>query len=70
MDREIEAEKKVLKEDGEEVGVEEEDAWYLRQLDGGLYTLQMVDYILAWVLMEDDGVCLSFHFVRIFSVYG
>lgn len=61
VDREIEAEKKAIKEDGEdgEEEGEEEDAWYLRRLDGGLYTLQMVDYILAWVMMEDDGVSLS-----------
>ncbi|KAG5634475.1 hypothetical protein H0H81_001811 [Sphagnurus paluster] len=29
---------------------------YLRRLDGGLYTLQSVDYILAWIIMEDDGI--------------
>lgn len=57
VDKEIEAEKKVLREEGEDVDeAEEEDVWYLRRLDGGLYTLQMVDYILAWVMMEDDGV--------------
>ena len=52
------AEKKVLREEGEEGvdGEEEEDVWYLRRLEGGLYTLQMVDYVLAWVMMEDDGV--------------
>ncbi|KAG6816922.1 hypothetical protein H0H87_001624 [Tephrocybe sp. NHM501043] len=33
-----------------------ETTWYLRRLDGGLYTLQTVDYILAWVVMEDDGI--------------
>ena len=42
--------------DGEEIGAEDNDRWYLRRLDGGLYTLQTVDYILAWVCMEDDGV--------------
>lgn len=45
-----------LLSEGEEIGAEEEDAWYLRRLDGGLFTLQNVDYILAWVSMEDDGV--------------
>lgn len=35
-----------------------ETAWYLRRLDGGLFTLQTVDYILAWIIMEDDGVCV------------
>jgi beta-catenin-like protein 1 len=56
VDREIDAEKKALLEAAEEVG-DEEDAWYLRRLEGGLYTLQTVDYILAWIVMEDDGVC-------------
>jgi len=44
---------------GDEVGPEDETAWYLRRLDGGLFTLQTVDYILAWICMEDDGVRLS-----------
>lgn len=35
------------------------DAWYIRRLDGGLFTLQLVDYIIAWIIMEDDGVGLS-----------
>jgi len=55
-DREIDAEKQALLEAGEKNGTEEEDAWYLRRLDGGFYTLQTVDYILAWIVMEDDGV--------------
>jgi beta-catenin-like protein 1 len=56
VDQEIDGEKKGQLEAGEEVGGEEEDAWYLRRLDAGLYTLQTVDYILAWIVMEDDGV--------------
>jgi hypothetical protein len=55
-DREISSEKGALLEAGEEIGAEEEDTWYLRRLDGGFYTLQTVDYILAWIVMEDDGV--------------
>jgi hypothetical protein len=42
--------------DDQEIFSDLEDAWYLRRLDGGLYTLQTVDYILAWIIMEDDGV--------------
>lgn len=34
----------------------DKNLWYLRRLDGGLFTLQTVDYILAWIIMEDDGV--------------
>jgi len=56
VDRDIDAEKKALLEADEGVESEEEGAWYLRRLDGGLYTLQTVDYILAWIVMEDDGV--------------
>nr|GAT59458.1 predicted protein [Mycena chlorophos] len=52
----IATEKKELLATGEEVGDEEEDAWYLRRLDSGLFTLQTVDYILAWIAMEDDGI--------------
>ncbi|KZT74381.1 DUF1716-domain-containing protein [Daedalea quercina L-15889] len=56
VDKEIEAEKKDLIAEGEEIGPEEGDLWYLRRLDGGLFTLQTVDYILAWIIMEDDGI--------------
>jgi beta-catenin-like protein 1 len=56
VDREIDAEKEARLKAAEKKGGEEEDAWYLRRLDGGLYTLQTVDYILAWIIMEDDGV--------------
>lgn len=55
MDQEIDAEKEALLKAADKIGGEE-DAWYLRRLDGGLYTLQTVDYILAWITMEDDGV--------------
>jgi len=39
---------------------EDRDLWYLRQLDGGLFTLQTVDYILGWIIMEDDGVSTTY----------
>lgn len=42
--------------EGEKLGEGEEALWYLRRLDGGFFTLQTVDYILAWLTMEDDGV--------------
>ncbi|TFY68686.1 hypothetical protein EVJ58_g846 [Rhodofomes roseus] len=56
VEKEIEAEKEELIAEGEEIGPEEEALWYLRRLDGGLFTLQTVDYILAWIVMEDDGI--------------
>ncbi|TDL29730.1 DUF1716-domain-containing protein [Rickenella mellea] len=56
VEAEIEAEKKALLDEGEEIGEAETDRWYLSRLDGGQFTLQTVDYILAWVCMEDDGI--------------
>lgn len=56
VDKEIDTERKQMIADGEEISEVEEDRWYLRRLDDGLYTLQTVDYILGWVCMEDDGV--------------
>jgi beta-catenin-like protein 1 len=60
-ENEIESERKELKEAEEDIGEEEEDAWYLRRLEGGLFTLQSVDYILGWICMEDDGVRFFLH---------
>ncbi|KAH7343526.1 DUF1716-domain-containing protein [Rhizoctonia solani] len=54
-DREINAEKKELLAEGEDVS-EMEDIFLLRRLDGGLFTLQIIDVLLAWVIMEDDGI--------------
>ncbi|KAF8845818.1 DUF1716-domain-containing protein [Paxillus ammoniavirescens] len=56
IEGEIEAEKKDMLAQEVVSGPEEEDLFYLRRLDGGLFTLQTLDYILAWIAMEDDGV--------------
>ncbi|KAF8528671.1 DUF1716-domain-containing protein [Gautieria morchelliformis] len=53
-EQEIEQERNDLVADG--VIVEEESTWYLRRLEGGLFVLQTVDYILSWLCMEDDGI--------------
>ncbi|KAJ3736307.1 Catenin-beta-like protein [Lentinula guzmanii] len=55
-DAEVEGQKKALLTEGEEISEEHEDSWYILRLDGGLFTLQIVDYILAWIAMEDDGI--------------
>ncbi|KAH9853480.1 DUF1716-domain-containing protein [Lenzites betulinus] len=55
-EKEIADEKKRMEAEGEAVESEMDDLWYLRRLDGGLFTLQTIDYILAWIAMEDDGV--------------
>ncbi|KAF7966183.1 hypothetical protein HWV62_39738 [Athelia sp. TMB] len=56
LENDIEQEKKELLSEGEKIDSEAEDAWYLRRLDAGLFTLQNIDYILAWLSMEDDGI--------------
>ena len=48
--------------EGDEI-IDEEG--YLRRLDGGLFTLQTVDYILAWIIMEDDGVCSQITIIKL-----
>ncbi|KAH7105510.1 DUF1716-domain-containing protein [Auriculariales sp. MPI-PUGE-AT-0066] len=55
-EREIDVEKNQLAVAQEEVDESMEDLWYLRRLDSGLFTLQTIDYILAWICMEDDGI--------------
>lgn len=34
----------------------DDDELYLEKLDYGLFSLQLVDYIIGWLCMEDDGV--------------
>lgn len=36
----------------------DDDEKYLNKLDKGLFSLQLADYIVAWLCMEDDGVSL------------
>jgi beta-catenin-like protein 1 len=55
-EREIAGERRDLEIAKQEVDETMEDVWDLRRLDGGQFTLQSIDYILAWISMEDDGV--------------
>ena len=52
IDREIKQER--ARRDAEESD-EKADEWFSRRLDAGLYVLQTVDVILAWLIAEDDG---------------
>lgn len=45
-----------LLKEGLPIDADDEDMFYLRRLEGGLFTLQNIDVILAWLVMEDDGV--------------
>ncbi|KAK5687462.1 hypothetical protein LTS10_001600 [Elasticomyces elasticus] len=53
VDSEIRAEKSTLGVDEAEV---KEDEYLSRRLDAGLYVLQTLDVILAWLVAEDAGV--------------
>ncbi|KAH8796505.1 Catenin-beta-like protein [Hyaloscypha finlandica] len=54
VDNEIRNEQtKMDAEEREEVA----DEWDSRRLDAGLFCLQTIDVILAWLVAEDDGAC-------------
>ncbi|KAF5322334.1 hypothetical protein D9619_000901 [Psilocybe cf. subviscida] len=50
----IEKEKSALEDGNDQEELDE--LLYIRRLEGGLFTLQTLDYILAWLIMEDDGM--------------
>ncbi len=52
VEQQIKEERAALSQ--EEQG-EREDEWFSRRLDAGLYCLQTIDVILAWLVAEDDG---------------
>lgn len=52
IDQEIRAEKKTLPAEDQE---DRADEWLSRRMDAGLFSLQSVDTILAWLVAEDDG---------------
>lgn len=55
--RKKEKEMATEREDLANQGLELEDVEiYLNRLEAGLLSLQLADYILAWICMEDDGV--------------
>ncbi|KDR83699.1 hypothetical protein GALMADRAFT_56115 [Galerina marginata CBS 339.88] len=56
-DTDLEKERQVRSSEGKEgLSSEVEDGFYIRRLDSGLFTFQTVDYILAWLIVEDDGI--------------
>lgn len=49
----IAEERRILDAEGVEAA-DEEELFYLRRLEGGAFAMQLIDYILAWLVMEDD----------------
>lgn len=52
-EKEMAAERETLADEGLEL---DDMEMYLNRLEAGLLSLQLADYVLAWVCMEDDGV--------------
>ncbi|PWY78118.1 DUF1716 domain protein [Aspergillus sclerotioniger CBS 115572] len=52
IEQTIEKERKSFTEEEQEIM---ESEWLSRRLDAGLFSLQLVDVILAWLVAEDDG---------------
>lgn len=42
--------------EGEEISEEDEDEFYLMRLDAGLFTLQLVDYVIAIICSADPKI--------------
>lgn len=52
VEEQIKKERRGLSKEDQE---DQEDEWLSRRLDAGLYSLQTIDTILAWLVAEDDG---------------
>jgi beta-catenin-like protein 1 len=52
VDERIKQEQEAMDDDGI---IEMADEWFSRRLDAGLFCLQTIDVILAWLVAEDDG---------------
>lgn len=52
-EKELDTERQDLADQGLEL---DDVEIYLNKLEAGLLSLQLADYVLAWVCMEDDGV--------------
>jgi beta-catenin-like protein 1 len=52
VDAQIKAERQTL---SAEDRADMEDEWFSRRLDAGLYCLQTIDTVLAWLVAEDGG---------------
>lgn len=46
---------------GDDEREEAADEWFSRRLDAGLFCLQTIDVILAWLIAEDDGARKKIH---------
>jgi len=60
-DQRIDAQKREVIEAGEEIDEELEDEFYLERLDAGLFTLQMIDYVILEAANYNKKVAEKVH---------
>lgn len=65
IDREIENQKKHKQSDDED-----EDENYLKRLSGGLFTLQLIDYIILEISVSSDGAKIKERIHKILNLRG
>jgi beta-catenin-like protein 1 len=68
IDREIENQKKNQDEEDEDEDIEE--ANYLKRLSGGLFTLQLVDYVILEIVISPDGQKIKERIQKILNLRG
>lgn len=71
IDKEIEDQKNFKRPDAEDVEEEnEEEANYLKRLSGGLFTLQLIDYIILEAAISPDGPKIKQRIQQILNLRG
>lgn len=70
IDREIEEQKKFKRPDVIQADEDDEDANYLKRLSGGLFTLQLVDYIILEIAISPDGPKIKQRIQQILNLRG
>lgn len=74
IDKEIELAKRYKQQQGSEIDeddeAEEEESNYLRRLSGGLFTLQLIDYIILEIALSADGTKIKQRIHQILNLRG
>lgn len=70
IDREIEDSKNFKRPGSENDDEDDEEANYLKRLSGGLFTLQLIDYILLETAISPDGAKIKQRMQQILNLRG
>jgi beta-catenin-like protein 1 len=69
IDREIENQKRLRQQEADDEE-DEEEANYLKRLGGGLFTLQLIDYIILEISVSSDGAKIKERIHKILNLRG